>query len=144
MGISDASPPAGITNSIDAHIEFSFKGENYDLSSTLDLDQVLDKYLDLPSLHVVLAVEHGINTYSYLYDVMLVEEIRFDNPQGLAAEFLVDGVLDLEGYAAKREQSQALTSLQVIALQEMGVEDLEQQLRLKSALFRAYQLGMEA
>ena len=131
-------------NSIDAHIEFSFKGENYELSSTLDLDHVLDKYLDLPSLHVVLAVEHGIDTYSYLYDVMLVEEIRFDNPQGLATEFLLDGVFDMDAYAAKREQSQALTSLQVIALQEMGVEDLEQQPHLKNALFRAYQLGVEA
>lgn len=131
-------------NSIDAHIEFSFKGEDYEFSSTLDLDHVLEKYLALPSLHVVLAVEHGIDTYSYLYEVMQEEEIHFDNAQGLAADFLIDGVFDMAGYAAQRDQSQAFISLQAIALQEMGIEDLEQQPRLKNALLRAYQLGVEA
>lgn len=131
-------------NSIDAHIDFSFKGENYDLSSTLDLDKVLDKFPDLSSMHVVLAVEHGIDTYSYLFDVMLVEEIRFDNPKGLAVDFLSDGVFDIDGYIAQHSKSQALIALGVIAAQEMGVEDLEQHPQLKQALLRAYQLGMEA
>lgn len=136
--------PEGAANSIDAHIEFSFKGENYDLSSTLDLDQVLDKYPDLSSLHTVLAIEHGIDTYSYLFDVMLVEDIRFDNAQGMAVEFLSDGVFDIDGFIAKRSKSQALIALGVIAAQEMGIEDLEQRPQLKQALLRAYQLGMEA
>lgn len=132
-------------NTIDAHIDFSFKGENYDLSSTLDLDKVLDKYPDLESMHIVMAVEHGIDTYSYLFDVMLVEDIRFDNPQGMAAEFLLeDGVFDFEGYSALRSKSQALIALGVIAAQEMGVENLDAQPQLKRALLRAYQLGMEA
>ncbi|HEX5363454.1 MAG TPA: hypothetical protein VFW59_04245 [Gallionella sp.] len=144
MKISDASPSAGMINRIDAHIEFSFKGESHELSSTLDLDRVLEKYLTLPSLHLVMAVEHGIDTYSYLYEVMQEEDIRFDNAQGLAADFLVDDVFDMAGYAAQRDQSQANTSLQAIALQEMGIEDLEQHPRLKNALLRAYQLGLEA
>jgi hypothetical protein len=132
-------------NTLDAHIDFSFKGENYDLSSTLDLDEVLDKYPDLESLHVVMAIEHGIDTYSYLFDVMLVEDIRLDNPQGLAAGFLTeDGVFDFEGFSAQRSKSQALISLGVIAAQEMGVENLDAQPRLRAALLRAYQLGMEA
>ena len=132
-------------NTLDAHIDFSFKGENYDLSSTLDMDEVLDKYPDLESLHIVMAIEHGIDTYSYLFDVMLVEEVRFDNPQGMVADFLSeDGVFDIEGYSAQRSKSQALVSLGVIAAQEMGVEDLERQPQLKRALLRAYQLGMEA
>ncbi|WP_035384572.1 hypothetical protein [Ferriphaselus sp. R-1] len=131
-------------NTIDAHIDFSFKGENYDLSSTLDLDAVLDKYPDPSSLHTVLAIEHGIDTYSYLFDVMLVEEVRLDNPQGLATEFLHDGVFDFDGYSAQRSKSQALVALGIIAAQELGVEDLERQPHLKQALLRAYQLGMEA
>ncbi len=143
MGISDASPPAGITNSIDAHIEFSFKGETHTLTSTLDLDKVLDKYLTLPSLHLALAVEHGINTYSYLYEVMLEEDIRFDNARGLAAEFLNDGVFDLEGFIARRGESHLIDSLQSIALREMGIEDLDQHPQLKNALIQAYQLGVE-
>lgn len=139
-----ATRPTQGSNCIDAHIDFSFKGENYDLSSTLDLDAVLDKYPDLSSLHVVLAIEHGIDTYSYLFDVMLVEDIRFDNAQGMAAEFLSDGVFDIDGFIAKRSKSQALIDLCVIAAQEMGIEDLEQHPQLKNALLRAYQRGLEA
>ena len=135
---------SGIANSIDAHIEFSFKGESYDLTSTLDLDRVLEKYLTLPSLHIVLAVEHGIDTYSYLYEVMQEEEIRFDNAQGMAADFLTDSVFDLDGYTAHWGESHRIVPLQVIAQQEMGIENLEQHPQLKSALLRAYQLGIEA
>jgi hypothetical protein len=140
----DTATPAGVVNSIDAHIEFSFKGETYSLTSTLDLDRILDKYIEPPSLHHVLAVEHGINTYSYLYEVMEVEEIEFDNPQGLAVQFLHDDVFDLDGFAAQRGDSQMLDSLQAIALREMGIENLEQHPELKNALIQAYQLGMEA
>ncbi|HEX5338170.1 MAG TPA: hypothetical protein VFW53_07005 [Gallionella sp.] len=133
-----------MVNSIDAHIEFCFKGETHTLSSTLDLDRMLEKYIEPPSLHHVLAVEHGINTYSYLYEVMEVEEIEFDNPKGLAVQFLHDGEFDLEGFAAQRGDSQMLDSLQAIALREMGIENFEQHPKLKSALIQAYQLGMEA
>lgn len=136
--------PEGATNSIDARIEFSFRGETHSLSSTLDLDKILDKFIAPPSLHHVLAVEHGIDTYSYLYEVMQEEEILFDNAQGRAAEFLHDGIFDLEGYAANRGESELLDSLQAIALREMGIENLDGHPQLKSALIQAYQLGMEA
>ncbi len=144
MVSTNTATPEGVANSIDAHIEFSFKGETYSLKSTLDLDRILDKYIDPPSLHHVLAVEHGINTHSYLYEVMEEEEILFDNAQGRAAEFLHDGVLDLDGYAASRGESELLDSLQSIALREMGIENLDQHPELKNALIQAYQLGMEA
>jgi hypothetical protein len=136
--------PTQAGNRIDAHIEFSFKGESYDLSSALDLDRVLEKYLTLPSLHLVLAVEHGIDTYSYLYEVMLEEEIRFDNAQGMAADFMADGVFDFDGYIAQWGENHRIAPLQIIAQQEMGIEDLDQHPQLKSALLRAYQLGVES
>ena len=131
-------------NSIDAHIEFSFKGEIHALTSTLDLDQVLDKFITLSSLHQVMAVEHHIDTYSYLYEVMQEAEIHFNNPQGSATEFLNNGVFDLDGYIANRGESSMMDTLQAIALQELSIENLEQHPQLKSALTRAYQLGMEA
>lgn len=144
MEHKNTTAPEGAANSIDARIEFCFKGETYTLNSTLDLDRMLDKYIDPPSLHHVLAVEHGINTYSYIYEVMEMEEIEFGNATGLAAQFLHDGQFDFEGYAAQRGTSQMLDSLQSIALREMGIENLEQHPKLKNALIHAYQLGMEA
>jgi len=131
-------------NSIDAHIDFSFKGEVYQLASTLDLDKVLDKFITLSSLHQIMAVEHHIDTYSYLYEVMQEAEIHFDNPQGLATEFLKNGIFDLDGYIAHRGDSCMMDTLQAIALRELGIENLAQHPQLKSALTRAYQLGMEA
>ncbi len=131
-------------NCIDAHLEFSFKGESFDLAMTLDLDTMLEKYISMPTLHTVLAVENGIDTYSYMFEVMQEEEIRFDNAQGLAADFLVDGVFDLDGFTTQLGRHNLTVPLQVIALQEMGIEDIEQHPQLKSALLRAYQLGLEA
>jgi len=142
MNLTESRAPS--PNRIDAHIEFSFRGESYDLSSTLDLDRVLEKYLTLPSLHIVLAVEHGIDTYSYLYEVMQEEDIRFDNAQGMAADFLTDGVFDLEGFTAQWGEGHLTAPLQIIAQQELGIEDIEQHPQLKNALLRAYQLGLEA
>ncbi|MBU0688870.1 MAG: hypothetical protein KJ850_02515 [Gammaproteobacteria bacterium] len=132
-----------MANTIDAFIEFSFKGENYEFHSTLDLDQQLERHMSLESMHHVMAVEHCIDTYSYLFEVMQMADIHFDNPQGRAADYLHDGEFDFEAYAAENETVAQLAPLQAIALREMGVEDLEQQPQLKQALLRAYRLGLE-
>jgi hypothetical protein len=132
-----------MANSIDAFIEFSFKGENYEFHSTLDLDQQLERHMSLESMHHVMAVEHGIDTYSYLFEVMQMEDIHFDNPQGRAEAYLHDGVFDFEAYAQENTTDFLFAPLQAIALREMGVDDLEQQPRLKQALLRAYRLGLE-
>ena len=132
-----------MANSIDAYIEFSFKGEDYELHSTLDLDQQLERLMSFESMHHVLAIEHGIDTYSYLFEVMQVADIQYDNPQGRAADYLHDGEFDFEAYAAENETLALLAPLQAIALREMGVDDLEKHPQLKQALLRAYRLGLE-
>ena len=128
-------------NSIDAHIEFSFKGETYSLLATIDLDNFPELGASQPSLHAILARKHGIDTYSYLYEVMEQEEIRFDNPQGLAADFLTDGEFDLEAFSAGRQRLKMLGQLQAIATRELGIDDLAQHPELKNALTQAYELG---
>ncbi len=132
-----------MANTIDAFIEFSFKGEDYELHSTLDLDRQLERHMSLESMHHVLAVEHGIDTYSYLFEVMQMADIRYDNPQGRAAHYLRDGEFDFDAYAEENTTDALLAPLQAIALREMGVEDLELQPQLKQALLRAYRLGLE-
>jgi hypothetical protein len=132
-----------MANSIDAYIEFSFKGEDFELHSTLDLDQQLERHMSLESMHHVLAVEHGIDTYSYLFEVMQVADILYDNPQGRAADYLHDGEFDFEAYAEENATDGLLAPLQAIALREMGVDDLEQHPKLEQALLRAYRLGLE-
>lgn len=128
-------------NSIDAHIEFSFKGETYSLLETIDLDNFPELGASQPSLHAILARKHGIDTYSYLYEVMEEEEIRFDNPQGLAADFLTDGEFDLEAFFVGRQRLKTFSQLQAIAARELGIDDLVQHPEIKNALSQAYELG---
>jgi hypothetical protein len=73
-------PP--MKNSIDVHVEFSFKGEDYSLTSNIDLDQFMENGSSFPSFHAILARDNKIDTYSYLYEVMLETGIRFANAQG--------------------------------------------------------------
>ena len=107
----------------------------------LALDDLLALDAALPSLHAILARKHGIDTYSYLYEVMQEEEIRFDNAQGLAADFLTDGAFDLDAFVARRQELKILGLLQVIATRELGIDNLAQHRELKNALFQAFELG---
>jgi hypothetical protein len=128
-------------NSIEAHIDFSFKGETYSLSSNIDLDQLMEHDLSFPSLHAILARDNKIDTFSYLYEVMLEAEIRFADAQGIAADFLSDGDFNQDAFIAAWQENRDLALLQPIASRELGIADLNQHQGLKNALVQAYNLG---
>lgn len=128
-------------NSIEAQIEFSFKGKTYSLSSHIDLDELMEHGHSLPSFHARLARDNNIDTYSYLYEVMLETEIRFANAQGLAADFLSDGDFNQDAFMAAWQEKRILALLQPIATRELGIADLDQHQGLKNALVQAYNLG---
>lgn len=128
-------------NAIEAHVEFSFKGESYSLSSTLDLDSLLAQHDELPDIHAILAHANQIDTYSYLYEVMQTEEIKFKNAQGSAANFLCDGHFDQVAFTANWQQGRILALLQPIATRTLDIADLDQHAELKNALIQAYNLG---
>lgn len=128
-------------NSIDAHVEFSFKGETYAPFATIDLDGLLEHHDSLPPIHAILAKRHGIDTYSYLYEVMQEAEIYFDNAQGLAVDFLINGDFDMEAFVARWQENRVQGLLQAIATRELGIDHLEQHQALKNALLQAYRLG---
>ncbi len=128
-------------NSIDARVEFSFKGENYDLTSHIDFDVHSPKELDSHSLLQILAREHHIDTISYLYEVMQETEIEFSNAQGIAADFLHDGVFDTDSFSRHWQEQQLVKLLQPIAQRELNITDLTQNQDIKNALVQAYKLG---
>lgn len=128
-------------NSIDARVEFSFKGETYDLVSHIDLDELLSQRNDFPLLYERLAREHHIDTISYLYEVMQETEIEFHNAQGSAADFLHDGYFDVSGFSHQWQEQQLVKLLQPIAKRELNIDDLTQRQDIKNALVQAYQLG---
>lgn len=130
-------------NSIDARVEFSFKGETYDLVSSIDLDARLT-HGHAQSFHQILARDHHIDTISYMYEVMQEEEIEFSNPQGFAANFLQDRCFDMEGFVTHWQEHRIVTLLQPIAKRELDIDNLEQHPDIKNALVLAYKLGRES
>ena len=131
-------------NSIDAAVTFSFKGETYTPSTTIDLDALMKQHDCLPQFHHLLAMENGIDTYSYLYEVMEQSPIRFDNAQGPVAEFLDNEALDIEAFQEYWRQGRVVDLLQSIALRQMCVDDIEVEPDLKAALLEAYYCGKNA
>lgn len=129
------------TNTIDASVDFSFKGEDYTYKTSIDLDQLLQKHDSLPSLHAILAQQHGVDTYSYLYEVMQEAEIEFSNPQGLAADYLVNGEFDQTALTTNWQTVKTNMLLTPIATSELGITDLDLHPALKRALVAAYNLG---
>ncbi|MDH4233740.1 MAG: hypothetical protein OEV15_01205 [Gallionella sp.] len=131
-------------NTIAANIEFSFKGEDYSLTSNIDIDRLMQREHPFPSIHAILAHDNHIDTYSYLYEVMLEAEIRFSDARGIAEDFLVDGNFDQEGFMKAWQESKVVEQLQPIAMRELGIADLDQHRELKNALVQAYNLGKGA
>jgi hypothetical protein len=131
-------------NTIDAHVEFDYKGESHAPRMTLDLDALLAAEGAIPSIHALLAKANGIDSYSYQYEVMQDSDIVFDNAHGLAADYLINGMFDQTAFIAAWHDSKELGLLQPIAQRELGIADLAQHPELKNALLQAYRLGADS
>lgn len=128
-------------NSVVASIEFYFKGERHAPSLEIDLDKLMRQQGALNSLHHTIAVANRIDAYSYEYEMMMAEDLQFSQPQGMAADFVKGGEFDLEGFAAKWQEQQALEQVRPIADRCVGVTDLDAKPKLKAALIEAYLAG---
>ncbi len=128
-------------NSIRARVEFSFKGEVFSPSAVIDLDRAASQQDLMSSIHLIIAQENKIDTYSYFYEVMEQAEIVFDNAQGMAADYLNDGVFDFPGFREGLYESRLNRLCQEIARTEMKIDDLNKIPDLEKALRKAYEMG---
>ena len=128
-------------NTIDIRIEFSFKGEDHTLTTTLNLDTLALEDGALPDFHHLLAQANGIDTYSYLYEALETYDVEFSNARGLAAGCLHDGVFDMDTFRRHRQEQRELAVLGPIAQRCLQVADLDSQPALKQALREAYYAG---
>ena len=131
-------------NSIDATVTFSFKGETYTPSTTIDLDALMREHDNLRRLHHILAMTNKIDTYSYLYEVMEQSPIRFFNAQGPVADFVDNEMLDIEGFQQQWLQRRITDKLQAISSRVLDIDDLDNHAELKKALLEAYDCGRSA
>jgi hypothetical protein len=101
----------------------------------------MKKSARLPDLFSLLARASKIGVYSYEYEMLQAETLVYSKAEGLVANFIADGVLDLESFESAWLEIEAIKKLSVIAKKTMNVDDLTADPKLQSALFEAYRLG---
>lgn len=132
-----------MSNIVKASVLFCFKGESHSPFVRLELDKYLEINASIPDLYPMIAKANNHDLYSYEFEMMQAEEIVFSDAEGLVADFIVDGRLDMAGFQAAWKKNIVLNQLQEIAQRIMSVNDIEQQPELKKALMEAYYLGKD-
>jgi len=127
-------------NQLTAAIVFYFKGEKFDFSAQIDVDKWLREHLgDMEYVYDVIALANGLDRYRHEYDVMVMEPVVFLQGKGLAADYIVDGQFDLEGFQVAYETHQMMSLLRPIAKQYFDIDKLEEHPKVMGALLAAYQ-----
>lgn len=133
-----------MNNTITASINFCFKGQTHEPTIELDLDAFMQRSAQFSEIYMMLAKANDFDLYSYEYEMMQAEEIKFSDAQGLVADFITDGVLNLQAFQAAYSENLILNQLHDVAKEHMQIEDLEQQPELAQALLSAYHLGKQS
>ena len=130
-----------MSNRIKATISFHFKGELYSPSILIDLDDYMRAGATLPNLCSVIAKENNIDFYSYQYEMMQAEMIHYSEAEGLVSKYVNDGCFDIVLFEQDWKEQICLEKLTKIAINRLGINDLEQEPKIKQALLDAYNLG---
>jgi len=126
-----------------ASISFDFRGQRFTPSITVDLHTMMIKKQPQNHLYVLLGASIGLDAYRYEYDMMVMQEIVYSDPSGLACDFVTDGRLDFDGFINAWHQMQILSEVQSIAEQHLNISDLVQHPDLQQALIESYQAGQK-
>ena len=127
-------------NSIDVRVDFSFQGKHYTPVITIELDSFIQQK-EPTTFHRLIANQHKIDCYSYLYEVLESSAISYCNPQGMAIVHTENDQFDLDGYVKQSRENKIMDALLDIAKQEMNITDFANNQSLKNALLQAYRLG---
>ena len=130
-----------MNNRVTASIEYSFKGETKTLRSEFDIDALMTEHREMPSLNDLIARKHGFDSYSYEYDVILAEEVIFEEASGPIAGFIENGELDVHAFSEHWDATIADRKLQEIAARLLNVDSLDEHPALKAALREAWDHG---
>ncbi len=132
-----------MTDRIIARLQFDFRGRSYDLAAPVDLAKWLASGGEFDAV-AWLARAHGIDPYSYEYEIMQQAELRFESAEGSAAGFLHDGCFDAEGWAAAQRSGQH-SDERLVRLAEPLLCTLtpQQQDSLLALLRQVYLLGQQ-
>ncbi|ATX81758.1 hypothetical protein Ga0123462_0889 [Mariprofundus ferrinatatus] len=124
-----------------ATIEFSFKGETVTPSTRVDLDPVMRNHNHLEVIYDKIAASIGLDSYSYQYDVLTMEEIVFSDPEGPVSAFVHNGKLDIDGFRDVWLEENITDAVRPIAKKYLKIDNLNEHIELKHALIESYRAG---
>ena len=127
-----------MSNSVRVSATFSFRGKLLEPEMRLDLDQPLEQGMKPEGLYALLASRNGIDTYSYEYEMLEAEPLVFDQPEGIASNFVRNGQLDWEGLEKAWKEASLIEKLSRIAREHMDIRELEDVPGLKETLLTVY------
>ena len=127
------------SNTVRVRLSLSFKGEMHALDAIVDLDQLASDAV--PDFHMLLARAGGIDPYSYFYEALESHDIEFSDATGIAQSCCRDGQFDWSRFVLYRREDQDMRVVRAIAVQMLGMADLDQRDDLKAALLAAYRAG---
>lgn len=128
-------------NRIRARVDFSFQGEIHEVETEIELDAISVEEDEVPDFHLILARTAGIDPYSYLYEVLASEDIRFFDPCGIATACCHQGQFDWHCFLEARGKQRHMQLLGEIARVHLGLSDLAAHPEIEKALLAAYQAG---
>lgn len=130
-------------NSIVVKIPFWFKGELFEPSAPLNLDDWAKRDEgETTNFPLAVAKANGIGSYSYELEIMESAEVVFENPTGLAVDFFNKDSqeFDFDGFKQVWIGQAYFNDLDKIAKTHLK-ESLEQNSALYHALLAAFHLG---
>lgn len=132
-----------MNDTLRARTEFSFQGETHELECVIDLDRCTAVEGERPDFHLMLARAHGIDPYSYLYEVLEAQDIEFADPTGLAAGCCNDGSFDWDCFVQASRDERDRLAVKRIAEKSLGIRDLDARPELAAAMLIAYRAGRD-
>ena len=130
-------------NIITASIVFSFKGERLTPSVTIDLNKYMRPGGYMPALYPLIANENNIDLYSYEYEMMQTEPVKISHAEGLVADHVNNGELDIEGFERAWHDQQIRNHIQII-VDKHAIEDaLQQYPVLENVFLDIYRAGQK-
>jgi len=129
--------------SITASISFHFRGQHFTPCIRVDLHDFILKKQQITHLYDLLGASIGLDAYRHEYDVMVLEDIIFSEPTGLACCFHHNSSLDFDSLNKAWQQQQIIAAIQPIAQQHLNISDISEHPDIQKALIASYNAGQK-
>lgn len=95
----------------------------------------------MPALYPLIASENNIDLYSYEYEIMQAETVIISHADGLVANYVENGILDIEAFELAWKEQQIHTTIRHIVEQHKLAHVLQQYPEIETTLIEIYKSG---